>query len=52
MQIDPNPSSSKELFKAIDYSKRAWLKVASTAETAEIVKNVESKICLTSLGEG
>lgn len=44
IQIDPKPNSSKELFKVIDSSKVLSLKVASTPESLEIPKKVESYI--------
>ncbi len=52
MHTDPKPNYSKELFKVMDSSKVAWLNVASTAESLEILKKVESKIYLDSFGLG
>lgn len=52
MQIDPYPSSSKALFRAMDYSKVLALNVASTALYFEILKKVESKIYLASAAVG
>lgn len=52
MQIEPKPNYSKELLSVMDSSKVAWLNVASTAESLEILKKVESKIYLDSFALG